>query len=146
MSNVILGSPDEPAPISRSPEPSKVRLASASSSVVVEPTVTNSFAVALFSAVTAPDAAAAHFIPVASLLSAVSTWLLLPTVLIAIEPVPEPATNPPLAIADISASIPPTSCLKVPSLAVIACTATGAPEPSATTILPSVAPTSPVPP
>ena len=35
--------------------PSKVRFASASSSVVVEPTVTSSFAVALLSAVTARD-------------------------------------------------------------------------------------------
>ena len=35
--------------------PSKVRFASASSSVVVEPTVTSSFAVAPFSAVTARD-------------------------------------------------------------------------------------------
>ena len=119
ISNVILGSPDEPTPISRSPEPSNVRLASASSSVVVEATVTISFAVALLSAVTAPAAAAAHFIPVASLLSAVRIWSLLPTVLIAIEPEPEPETNPPLAIPDISASIPPTSCFSVPSLAVI---------------------------
>ena len=36
-----------------SAEPVKVRLASASSSVVVEPTVTNSLCVALLSAVTA---------------------------------------------------------------------------------------------
>jgi len=40
-------------PLTPNVVPSKVRFASASNSVVVEPTVTNSFAVALFNAVTA---------------------------------------------------------------------------------------------
>ena len=46
------------APVTASVEPSNVRLASASSSVVVEPIVTSSLAVALFNAVTAPESLA----------------------------------------------------------------------------------------